>query len=217
VTRKEMRDQIVLNLGLQDIASYDETGTLDATLQWGTIDLLARTKCVARCIHLQTTAGTDKYLLPHDLLALIDFTNVDPTPKARRDQSSLQPSFTLIRADVLRVEPVPTAVQTLEVWGVKRPQRMSQDTDSPGDENFGGVPDEYQDAILTYALWKMADYADDSGSGQGERYRGWYEGADGRSGRILQIKQLVNHRGTSKLPARKVSMQTPASRGVWVG
>ena len=218
MTRKEMVDQLVQGLGLQDIASLDETTFIDPQLYWGTIDLLARTKCTVRCIHLQTQAGVEKYILPHDLLGLVDFTNINPTPKARRDQSTLQPSFTLIRSDVLRIEPIPTVAGVQEVWGVKRPTQMSADTDSPSDELHGAIPDEYHDAILTYAFWKLADYADDSGSGQGQNYRILYEGQDGRSGRIAQIKSLVNRRGTGKLAARKVSISSPsAPRGVWVG
>jgi len=214
VTRKDMVNQLVQGLGLQDILSLDETTFIDPQLYWGTIDLLARTKCTVRCTHLVTTAGVDTYLLPHSIMAIVDFD--PPMPRARRDQTCLSPSYTLIRSDLLRVAPVPVDAGPLEIWGVLRPSQMTQDTDSPGDEAHGGIPDEYHDAILTYAFWKLADYVDDGGSGQGQNYRVMYEGQDGRGGRIRQIQSMVNGRAPS-LPARKVHGRRVLSRRAWVG
>jgi hypothetical protein len=216
MTRKEMVDQIQGWLGLQDIAVLDETAMIDPQLYQGTIDLLARTKCVARPLNLQTLANVDTYLLPHDVLAIIDFQ--DSRPRARRDDTDLSPAYTLIRSDLLRVSPVPDVDGEIQIWAVKRPAQMTADTDSPGDETFGAIPDEYQDAIVTYALWKLADYADDGGSGQGQTYRVLYEGQDGRGGRIRQILSQVNRRAPS-LPARKVSVSAVPSpdRRDWVG
>jgi hypothetical protein len=216
MTRKQMADQIKAWLGLQDIAVMDEAAMIDQQLWLGTIDLLARTKCVARCVELQMLVGVSEYRLNHQVLALVDIEN-GARPRARRDQSGLSPSFALIRSDILRVTPTPSATGELAVWGVLRPQMMAADTDSPGDENFGAIPDEFQDAILAYAMWKLADYADDGSSGQGERYRVMYEGQDGNGGRIREIRSQVNKRGTAKGLMRKVRLQAPLARGSWVG
>ncbi|HKB39862.1 MAG TPA: hypothetical protein VKD72_25730, partial [Gemmataceae bacterium] len=71
MTRKEMADQVKGWLGLQDIAVLDETDLIDTQLHLGTIDLLARTKCVVRHVHLMTQAGVYQYILPHDVLAIV--------------------------------------------------------------------------------------------------------------------------------------------------
>lgn len=216
MTRKQMADQIKSWLGLQDIAVLDEAAMIDQQLWLGTIDLLARTKCVARCVHLQLLSDVSEYRLSHQLLALVDLED-GARPRARRDQSDLSPSFTLVRSDILRLTPTPIAAGDLDVWGVLRPKQMAADGDSPSDEDFGAIPDEFQDAILSYAMWKLADYADDGSSGQGERYRILYEGQDGNGGRIREIRSQVNRRGTAKGLTRKVRLQAPLTRGAWVG
>jgi hypothetical protein len=98
-----------------------------------------------------------------------------------------------------------------------RPLKMALDTDSPGDEQYGAIPDEFQDAIELYALWKCADYGDDNSSQMGERYRFQYEGQDGRGGRLAQIRAAVNRRGTSRVAPRRVSLRPVGDHGAWVG
>ena len=200
MTRKEAYDQIKNWIGLQDISAYDEGGLIDDLLYAGAIDLLARTKCVARCIDLHVSAGVDTYKLDHAVLALVDIED-GSRPRARRDQSTLPSGFTLIRSDILRVQPAPSADGTVQTWAVMRPAQMTDDTNDLGDDAYGGFPDEFQDAIITYALWKASDYADDASGVMGERYRVLYEGQDGRGGRLAQIRAQINRRGTAKGPA----------------
>jgi hypothetical protein len=215
MTKKQMSDQVQYWLGLQDVDAYNEMTLVGDLIYQGTIDLLARTKCVVRCVDLRVTAGVDTYKLDHSLLALYDLEDGN-LPKARRDES-LSPSFTLIRSDILRVAPVPSEDGEVQTWAVLRPAQMDGDTQSVGDETYGGIPDEFQDAIVTYALWKGSDYADDQTGQQGERYRMLYEGQDGRGGRIAQIKMATNKRGTNRAPGRRVKMRGVLPRGAWVG
>ena len=216
MTRKEASDQIKFWIGLQDISAYDETALIDDLLYAGAIDVLARTKCVARCVQLRVTAGTDTYKLDHAILALVDVEN-GSLPKARRDQTLLCNAFALIRSDILRVEPVPSADGTVQVWAVLRPAKMTADANDLGDDTYGGFPDEFQDAIITYALWHASDYADDASGVMGERYRVVYEGQDGKGGRLAAIRAQVNRRGTAKAPARRVRLRGINPRRVWVG
>jgi hypothetical protein len=188
MTKKQMADQVQQWLGLQDIDAYDETILVGDLLYQGTIDLLARTKCTVRCLDLHVTAGKDTYKLDHAVLALYDLEDGN-LPKARRDES-LSPSFTLIRSDILRIAPVPSEDGEVQAWAVLRPVQMTDDAQSVGDEIHGAIPDEFHDAIVTYALWKAADYTDDQGSAQGERYRMLYEGQDGRGGLDRQVEQV---------------------------
>ena len=215
MTNKQLRDRVVNEIGLQDIAAYDETGMVNDFIYEGTVDLLARTRCTARCVHLKTTAGLDTYNLDHSILALVDVED-GADPKSRRDEA-YSPSFTLIRSDVLRLQPVPSEDGEVDVWGVLRPQKMALDTDSPGQDNFGGIPDEYHDAIFLYACWKAASYADDDSAQMGERYRALYEGPDGRGGKLSFIKSLVNKRGTARAPRRRVNVRTVTPHTSYVG
>lgn len=215
MTRKQMRDQVVYTLGLQDIDSYNETSMVEDLLYQGIIDLLSRTRCTVRCVDLRVRAGVDEYTLDHSLLGLVDVEN-GARPRARRNES-LSPSFTLVRSDVLLIEPTPGEDGEIQVWAVQRPQQMTADTDTPGLEQFGAIPDEYHDAIVTYALWKGADYGDDASSQMGERYRILYEGQNGNGGRLSQIRALVNKRGTAKAPKAKVVLRATAPAGYWSG
>lgn len=215
MTLKEMRDQVQRWLGLQDIASYSEAGMVNDQLYYGTIDLLSRTRCVVRCIDLHVDANVNEYMLDHSILALVDVENGQR--KSRRDEK-FNHSFSLIRSDILRVQPTPTEAGELQVWAVKRPAKMTTDTQSVGDEAYGAIPDEFHDAIVTYALWKLSDYTDDASGQNGERYRILYEGQDGRGGRLSQIKVAVNKRGTARAPRSKVNgLQLVRSAEAWRG
>src|SRR5215831_4968040 len=129
MTRKQMSDQVARWLGLQDDTTYPETSMIWDQLYYGTIDLLSRTRCTVRCINLHVKANVSQYTLDHALLGLVDVEN-GARPRSRRNED-LQPSFTLIRSDVLIVKPTPTADGTIQVWAVQRPVQMANDTDSP--------------------------------------------------------------------------------------
>src|SRR4029077_2367833 len=217
----QMRGQVVAWLGLQDITSYDETNLVEDKLYQGVVDLLSRTRCVVRCVQLRTQANVDEYTLDHSIIGVVDIDN-GTKRRMRRDQveglaetpTGADPGFTLIRADVLRVTPIPSEDgQLIQVWAVLKPQQMTADTDSPGDELYGAIPEEYHDAIVGYALWKCADYADDATAQNGEYYRQLYEGPDGRGGRLAQIKILVNKRGTARGPRSQVRLRSISSPG----
>lgn len=214
MTRKQMSDRIQAWLGLQSIDAYNEVPLIQDMLYRGTIDLLSRTRCVVRCVDLRTQANVDQYTLDHSLITLVDVEN-GAMRRTRRDDPS--DGFTLVRSDVLLIKPVPAADGEIQVWAVQLPQQMQADTDSPGMEQFGAIPEEFQDAIELYALWRCADYGDDGSSQAGERYRVMYEGQDGRGGRLREIRQLVNKRGTARAADRRVTLSSLADRTLWVG
>ena len=217
MTKKEMVDRVQAWLGLQNIDDFNELPLVEDELYRGTIDLLARTRCVVRCVHLRTQANVGVYTLDHAILSFVDLED-GQTRKARRDQTGWNGTFTMIRSDILRLNPAPTEDGgELDVWSVMRPQKMVEDTDSPGMEQFGAIPEEFQDAIELYALWKISDYGDDASSQAGERYRLLYEGADGRGGRLQEVRRLVNKRGTARAAPRRVRLPAKGYRGLWVG
>lgn len=216
MTFGQMKLQVQQWLGLQDqtqTPEYDEVSIVSQLIYQGTLDLLARTRCVVSCVHLRTEADVFEYVLDHGILSLVDLED-GGRRRARRDQSSwCYPSFTLIRSDILHINPAPSEDGEVDVWAVMRPQPLVLDTDSPGVDPFGRIPDEFQDAIVTYALWKAADYTDDAGTQGGEYYRILYEGQDGRGGRLAQIRVAVNKRGTAKGPPRRVKLRATSPSG----
>ena len=52
MTYKQMHDQVMQWLGLQEITSYDESQLASDLLFQGTLDLLSRTRCAVRCVQL---------------------------------------------------------------------------------------------------------------------------------------------------------------------
>lgn len=214
MTFDEMSGTVQAFLGLQEIEYFDETGFVKTEVNRGVLDMLARTRCVVRCVDLRVLGGVDQYLVGNQILSLVDIE--DGLGKVNRN-SGYSPSFTLIRSDVLRVQPTPSVDGEVQVWAVKRPLPMVDPTDSPGDEDHGAIPEEFQDAIVTYALWKCADYADDASANQGERYRILYEGDNGQGGRLAQIRSQVNKRGTARAPRRRVRLGGVRDSDHWQG
>ena len=214
MTNKQMRDQVMQWLGLQDITSYDESQLANDLLYQGTLDLLSRTRCVVRCVQLSIEANKGEYLLDHHILSLVDVEN-GARRRLRRDQQQNVYGFALIRSDLLRIVPTPSEDGTVQVWAVLRPAKMTADADSPSSEQFGGIPDEFHDAIVTYALWKAGDYTDDTLGQNGEYYRFLYEGQDGRGGRLSQIRVLVNKRGTARAPRASVRLKVVSGSGAY--
>jgi len=214
VTKKQMHDQVVQWLGLQEIVSLDEGAIVDQQLYQGTLDLLSRTRCVVRCIDVRLLADTSEYTLDHQVLSLVDVED-GARQRLRRNQNAGVYGFSLIRSDILRVVPTPSEDGEMQVWAVQRPKQMTVDTDSPSLEQYGAIPDEFHDAIVTYALWKCADYADDSTASNGDYYRTLYEGQDGRGGRLAQIKVMVTKRGTARSARSEVRLPSVSRNGAY--
>lgn len=208
MTNKQLRDRVVKEIGLQDIEDYDETTLVNDLIYQGVVDVLARTRCTVRCVHLKTKADVGTYLLDHAIMSLVDVED-GHSQRLRRDEETA--GFTLIRSDLLRIQPTPSADGEVDVWAVMRPTRMDEDTDSPTEDQYGGIPDEFHDAIFYYACWQAASYADDESGSQGERYRTHYEGQNGDGGWIQRIKRMVNKRGTARGARRRISTALTAS------
>lgn len=214
MTRGEITGRVQQWFGLQSIDGYDEVPLIHDMIFRGTIDLLARTRCVVRCVHLHTSPGVDEYVLDHGVISLVDVE--DGSSKRRRRDQHLA-GFTLVRSDVLLIKPTPTEMGEIQVWAVVLPSKMDDDAQSPGDDAYGAIPEEFQDAVELYTLWRCADYNDDASSQVGERYRVLYEGQDGKAGRLAEIRKLVNKRGTARAPHRNTVLSASPNRRVWVG
>jgi hypothetical protein len=79
-----------------------------------------------------------------------------------------------------------------QLYAVPRPPAMTDDADRIEDEQWGGIPPDFQDAVELYACSKLASRSDDQTSGMGGTYWMNYVGQDGHSGRIAEIRKMVN-------------------------
>ena len=217
MTRGELIDRVTATVGLQDTDPMDERDLVDHWIYQGTLDLLSRTRCVVRCIHLNVQKGVTTYELGSQIITLVDVDDGSSSDGRRRRRDDDRRGFTLIGSDLFQLWPEPDEDLELDVWAVKTPTRMTDDLHDLGSEAFGSIPVEYQDAIELYAVWKAADYAHEENSGRGERYRVLYEGQDGRGGRLAQIRVMVNKRGTARAASRKVTVKVLNSHASYVG
>jgi hypothetical protein len=91
----------------------------------------------------------------------------------------------------------------INAYGVFRPTPLVADTDDTAGASTGGLNPEFHEAIVLYALWKMGEYVQHEGSGQGERWRIQYEGQDGTEGEIARIKRTLAKRVTPQAARRR--------------
>ena len=127
MTNKQLRDRVVKEIGLQDITDYDETTMVNDFIYDGIVDILARTRCTVRCIHMKTQADEAQYTLDRSILALVDVED-GRSQKLRRGENGT--GYTLVRSDVLLLDPTPTEDGEIDVWAVVRPGKMTGDNDS---------------------------------------------------------------------------------------
>jgi hypothetical protein len=210
VTNGEMKAEVMAAFGLQSITDYNEKDYVQKLLNRGVVDVLSRTRCTVRCTKLHLDPGVSDYMLDHKILSIVDFGQ--DSDRAPRNGTHWHPSFTLIRSDLLQVWPEPSDSITMNVWAVRAPNNpLVEDDHDPANADYGAIPPEFHDAILMYAKWWAADFADDSGSQNGERYKQQYDV------RIREIKSLVNKRGTARAPrSRSRNLRRVSPRSAWV-
>lgn len=106
--------------------------------------------------------------------------------------------YALEGTDLFRVSPTPSAAATINITYVPKPTEMSSDAHDPSAVLYGGIPVEFHPVLIDFMCWKAASYDDDASSGQGERYRGYYEEG------LKRIRRYVNGKGGVKLPPARV-------------
>lgn len=209
MTFKQMYDRVKFTLGAEEIVGNDEVALIKQFLNDGVVNVLTRTRPYTRQIDLVLTADTPIHDMSSEILALVDveapgygfldrYTREDIT----RRQASVSPGFAY-EEPLFWISPVPTEDTTIRAYGIFRPTPLSGDTDDPSAPSHGGLNPEFHEAIVVYALWKMAEYVQHEGSGQGERWRVQYEGQDGTEGEIAKIKRVLAKRVTPGAMTRR--------------
>lgn len=107
--------------------------------------------------------------------------------------SSSRRIYAVNGANMFMVWPTPSAAETLTLYVVPRPAAMSTGTHNPSLSTYGGIPSEWHNVLEAYALWRAADYDDDTTSAQGDRYRAQYEYLLGR------MRSSLRRRGGRRL------------------
>lgn len=186
MTRGQLVFECSRSLGLDDTAGSDELILMQRWLNRGVVDFLLKTHCYLDIGSMSLTSGVSNYRVDANILAMHEVTIPDTAGNPIRldivNAADLQyylassvtaittPLYASIDGTMLRVAPAPTSAVTLTYFYVPKPSEMTadgttgSDANDPSSATYGGIPTEFHDALLTYMLWKGAEY-DDKGGG----------------------------------------------------
>lgn len=209
MTFKQMQDRVKFTLGAEEITTNDEVALIKDYLNAGIVNILTRTRPYTRQIQLNLTGGVAIHDMASSILALVDvevpgqgFLRRYSREDITRMQDAGEAGFAY-EEPLFWISPIATQNSIINAYGVFRPTPLVADADDPGGPSTGGLNPEFHEAIVLYALWKMAEYVQHEGSGQGERWRIQYEGQDGTEGEIARIKRILNKRVTPRAAGRR--------------
>lgn len=165
-------------LGLSTRAGGEELTLMEEWAQKAVVDVLLRTHCYVEIGDMNLTAGVSEYRTDADILAvlndritsasdkrhfqvvslaeIIDYQNANDAYAT----SSTGASFVAFEGNLMVVYPAAASGDTVRYFYIPRPTNMTSDADDPATAAFGGIPEEYHDAILYYMLWQGAEYDD---------------------------------------------------------
>jgi hypothetical protein len=176
MTFKEMIDRVKYTLGAEESVYNDEIKLIKDFLNEGLVNVLVRTRPYTRVITLNLTAQTPVYDMSNQILALVDVEMPGHGFLKRHT-----------REDISLMQLSGHAGFAYEVF---------DDGNDPSLPAYGGLAPEFHEAVILYTLWKMGEYVQHAGSGEGERWRMQYEGQDGTEGEIARIKRIIQKRVT---------------------
>jgi hypothetical protein len=209
MNRGQITKRVIQILGLDDTVAGEEDTLVHDLIDEAILDISRRTKLNMRCVNIHVPAGSSYFEMAVGILTMMDLRLMPSgspdsngvvltqrhADEVLADVSGL--SFSVVGYNTLLLSGGTTAARDLKAWFVPRPTKMTTDAQTPADQQFGGIPEEFHyTAILNYVLWNGADYGDDITSQSGERYRLLYEGEDGRGGNLRDIHRMINRRAT---------------------
>jgi hypothetical protein len=206
MTFKQIRDQVIFTLGLQDDTTFSESGYVNELIFQAITDILAMTRPNMRVIDMTLQPNTPVHDMSQTVIALNDLSTIDGMfldRFTREDITVMQkmsPGTWGYAWDepLLFVSPLVSEPTVIKAYGVFRPQPMVADDDTPSNVNFGGLAPEFHPAIVIYALWKAAEYVEHESSGYGEKWHVQYSGADGNGGELARIRRIMAKRVTAQ-------------------
>ena len=214
-TLTDFRAEVAAVLGLDNTVSPGDQGFIDGWVNEGVADVVMRSKCRQRPATMTLTANTKDYTLPTGVISILNayitsggndyalqqVSAQELDDMRRRGTTANSPVrfYALGGADLLRLYPTPTAADTVNLTYVPRPTTLSAGANTPSE-----IPTEWHRLVTYFALWRGADFDDDSTSEQGERYRKMYE-----DGLKLFRGQLAT-KGNARLPVARLSRRRRA-------
>ena len=199
----DMVERVQFTLGASEIEHNDEREIIKDYLNEGIVDVIARTRPYARVINMTAIAGTKVHDLASTVIALMDvelpgygFLRRYSRQDIADAQAAAGYGFAY-EEPLLWISPVFSKNTVIRTYGCFRPTRASADDADLANPTFGGLAEEFHPALINYALWKMGEYVQHQGSGEGEKWRIAYEGQDTFGGDIAKIKRIL---GQARLP-----------------
>ena len=226
MTRDQMADRIKFTLGLQDDTTFNETNFITDLIFEAICDISSRTRTGARVINMTTTADTQTHdMSTFSIIALLDLAD----SKGYLDRYTREDIETIQaqggrgycwEEPLLWISPITPEPVTLRVFGVFRPRKMTDGSQTPSDPLYGNLAEEFHSAIVTYCLWKGGEYVEHESSGYGEKWHAQYEGQDGNGGEIARIKRVMSKRVTAQANRHRAMVKhhgIPSDAGSLIG
>lgn len=209
MTRGEMKEAIRYSLGMRE---PEEQSEIEKQIHLGICDLLRRTSCYVQCIDADLPDGMTRFELGPSIGKVIYlyrgnvlYNRVVP---AALPSYGTGPVFAQI-SQMLLFNQAFQAGEQAQLYAVPRPPAMTDDADAIEDEQWGGIPPEFQDGVELYACAKLGSRSDDSTSGMGGAYWQTYVGQDGRGGRAAEIRRMVNRQTGQTLGQATLEYRLP--------
>lgn len=210
-TLAELETEVAEEIGLDE--TVDQT-KLRRFLNRGVRDFLRRTRCFVQS-ETFTPGANINYTLDSTVLDVVDMYFTDSTSglervsvaeihRIRRAGSAMSPTdtyprFYAFQNPLVMFDFAPGASDTLTVVNVPSPTAMSSALHDPSDATYGGIPEDYHDALALYAESKLGSFTDDQSSAQGQRY--W----DAYLARARDAKKEIVFKGGHRLGKAIVS------------
>lgn len=217
-TLTQLRAAISGKLGLDNTVAGDQT-FIDAWINEGYTEIIARTKVNVQVATMALTAGSTDYTLPTQILALNDLyiTDASNSVLSRMIRVSSEEIlnmrigtqnqgappvrwYALNGANLLMVYPAPAAADTLTAYYIPRPTALTAGSDTPS-----AIPTEWHTTIEYFGLWQGGQYINDGASQNGATYQQLYEAA------LAKMRKAALHRGGRKLSPAVVGRQNQRS------
>lgn len=230
----QLKTRIAQNVGIASSGddSAEEWQRVQDEVNEAIVDILLRTRINMRGVTLSLTAGIDEYEFGASVLQIHnlyrgtqELEEASPGDISRYQEISSGGAYAVIGYNRIAFSWPAAAGETLEAWYTPAPTAMTLDGNDPATAAFGNIPLQFHQAIVNRSCWYLADFAGDQGSGRGDKYKAWYEGADGMAGPgtdIGRISTFVNRRlnsGSRKRRRPRVAqgIVSDAYPNFWVG